>query len=67
MPYPEYSIVVIEETTNGITEEITLPFKNASEARNIWKDAVNSGKRAFLYEKPQPSSFRRNDSQPISP
>jgi hypothetical protein len=66
MPYPDYSIVIIEETTNGITETRTLVFKKASEAKGVWKQAVDDGKRAFYYDKPQPSAFRRNDSQPIS-
>jgi hypothetical protein len=66
MPYPAYSIVIIESTTNGVTSNETLVFKTKSQAETFYLDAVNEGKRAFLYEQPQPSSFRRNDSQPMS-
>lgn len=66
MPYPDYSIVIIEETTNGVTEANTVIFKKASDAKNLWRQAVDEGKRAFYYERPLPSSFRRNDSQPLS-
>lgn len=66
MPYPVYSIVVIEETVDNVTELQTFTFKTVSEAKFAYTDAVNANKRAFLYERPQPSSFRRNDSQPMS-
>jgi hypothetical protein len=66
MPYPAYSIVVVEETTNNVTSLRTEIFKTVGEAKVAYKDAVDAGKRAFLYEKPQPSSFRRKDSQPFA-
>jgi hypothetical protein len=66
MPYPAYSIVIIESTTNGETSTQTLVFKTISQAKSFYLDAVNEGKRAFLYEQPQPTSFRRKDSQPMS-
>lgn len=66
MPYPAYSIVVIEETNAGVTSVNTLIFKTKAEAKSVYKDAVDDGKRAFLYEEPKPTSFRRNDSQPMS-
>lgn len=66
MPYPDYSIVIIEETTSGVTEANTFVFKKSSDAKAVWKQAVDEGKRAFYYEKPQPSSFHRNDSQPFA-
>jgi len=66
MPYPVYSIVVVEETTNNVTSLITQVFKTVAEAKVAYTNAINSNKRAFLYEKPQPTSFRRKDSQPFS-
>jgi hypothetical protein len=66
MPYPAYSIVVIEETTNNVTSLITQVFKSVAEAKVAYTNAINLNKRAFLYEKPQPTSFRRKDSQPFS-
>ena len=66
MPYPVYSIVVVEETTNNVTSLITQVFKTVAEAKVAYTNAINSNKRSFLYEKPQPTSFRRKDSQPFS-
>lgn len=66
MPYPAYSIVIVEDTANGVTESTTFVYKTIGQAKIAYKQAVDSGKRAFLYEQPQPSSFRRNDSQPMS-
>lgn len=66
MPYPAYSIVIIESTTNGVTTQNTLVFKTKAEAKSFYKTAVDAGKRAFIYEEPQPSSFNRKDSQPMS-
>lgn len=67
MPYPVYSFVVIETTTNNVTTSETVPYKQNEDAKNAYKVAIDAGKRAFLYEQPHPSKFRRNDSQPISP
>lgn len=66
MAYPAYSIVVIEQTVSNVTSLTTQVFKTVAEAKNAYKVAVDAGKRAFLYEKPQPTSFRRKDSQPMA-
>jgi hypothetical protein len=65
MPYPDYSIVVIETTTNGVTESDTRLFMSVSEAKKVFNAAVSNNQRAFLYEKPQPTLFNRNDTQPF--
>lgn len=66
MAYPVYSIVVIEQTVGNATELETFTFKTVAEAKVAYKNAVDANKRAFLYEKPQPTSFKRKDSQPFS-
>jgi hypothetical protein len=66
MAFPAYSIVVIEQTVNNVTSLETFTFKTVAEAKVAYKAAVDADKRAFLYEKPQPTSFRRKDSQPMS-
>lgn len=66
MAFPAYSIVVIEQTVNSVTSLETFIFKTVAEAKVAYKNAVDADKRAFLYEKPQPTSFRRKDSQPMS-
>jgi hypothetical protein len=66
MAFPAYSIVVIEQTVSNVTSLTTQVFKTVAEAKIAYNDAVSADKRAFLYEKPQPSAFRRKDSQPMS-
>ena len=66
MPYPSYSIVVIETTANNATSSETITFKKNEDAVAVYENAVKAGKRAFLYEKPQPTKFKRNNSQPFS-
>jgi hypothetical protein len=66
MPYPAYSIVVTEETVNGVTSLVTRVFNTVAQAKIAYTVAVNEGKRVFLYEKPSPSSFKRKDSQPFA-
>ena len=66
MAFPVYSIVVIEQTVNSVTSLTTQVFKNVAEAKVAYNNAVTANKRAFLYEKPQPTSFKRKDSQPMS-
>lgn len=66
MPYPAYSIVIIESTTNGVTSSETFVYKTRTLAKEAYIQAVDAGKRAFLYEQPHPTSFKRKDSQPMS-
>ena len=66
MPYPSYSIVVIETTVSNTTTSETITFKKNEDAFIVYENAVRAGKRAFLYEKPQPTKFKRNNSQPFS-
>ena len=66
MAYPAYSIVIIETTANNITTSETAIFKKTEDAVRTYENAIKIGKRAFLYEQPIPTKFRRKDSQPFS-
>ena len=66
MAYPVYSIVVVEKTVGNATELETFTFKTVAEAKVAYKTAVDAHQRAFLYEGPHPTSFRRKDSQPFA-
>jgi hypothetical protein len=66
MAFPAYSIVVIEQTVSNVTSLTTQVFKSLADAKIAYNNAVSADKRAFLYEKPQPTSFKRKDSQPMS-
>lgn len=65
MAYPDYSIVIISVTTNGVTTDFAQSFFNDELAKKYYKQAVADGKRAFYYEKPRPTRFVRNDDQPL--
>jgi hypothetical protein len=65
MAYPDYSIVIISVTTNGITNDFAQAFFNDELAKKYYQQAVSDGKRAFYFEKPSPSRFVRNDEQPL--
>jgi hypothetical protein len=66
MAYPDYSIVIVETTDAGVTTPATSLWSSAADAKAFYVTAVNGGKRAFLYEKPQPTLFNRNDEQPLA-
>jgi len=66
MAYPAYSIVVIETTVNNVTTAETAIFQKNADAVIVYENAIKIGKRAFLYEQPIPTKFRRKDSQPFS-
>jgi hypothetical protein len=65
MAYPDYSIVIVSVTTNGVTTDFAQSFFNDELAKKYYQQAVSEGKRAFYYEKPKPTNFARNDAQPI--
>ena len=65
MAYPDYSIVIVSVTTNGVTTDFAQSFFNDELAQKYYKQAVSEGKRAFYYEKPRPTRFVRNDDQPL--
>jgi hypothetical protein len=65
MAYPDYSIVIISVTTNGVTTDYANAFYNEQLAQKFYDKAVGEGKRAFYFEKPTPSKFVRNDAQPL--
>lgn len=65
MAYPDYSIVIISVTTNGVTVDYANSFYNEKLAKEFYKQAISEGKRAFYFEKPSPSKFTRNDVQPF--
>ncbi len=68
MAYPDYSFVITEEVSsiNGEVVRTTEVYKKKSEAISAYYSAVESGKRAFLYENPPVSSFKRNNNQPLA-
>lgn len=65
MSYPNYSIVVVETTVNGVTESETKVYESVMDANRAYKSALNAGNRAFLYEQPEPTKYARNDLQPF--
>lgn len=66
MAYPDYSIVIICVTEGGVTTDYAKSFFTKALAEKYYRKAVSEGKRAFLYEKPQPTKFRRNNAQKIA-
>ena len=65
MAYPAYSFVVIDTTVEGVTTSAVTVYATPQAAKAAYVVAVNAGKRAYLYEKPLPTLFKRNDSQPL--
>ena len=65
MAYPDYSIVIVSVTENGVTNDYAQSFFNDELAKKAYYQAISEGKRAFYYEKPIASRFSRNDSQPL--
>jgi hypothetical protein len=65
MAYPDYSIVIVSVTTNGVTVDYANAFYNEQLAKKYYNESIKEGKRAFYFEKPQPSKFVRNDIQPL--
>lgn len=65
MAYPDYSIVIISVTENGVTNDYAHSFFNDELAKSYYTKAVSEGKRAFYYERPKATRFVRNDSQPL--
>ena len=66
MAYPDYSIVIICVTEGGVTTDYAKSFFTKALAEKYYRKAVSEGKRAFLYEKPVPTKFTRNDAQKIA-
>lgn len=65
MAYPDYSIVIVSVTTNGVTTDYSNAFYNEQLAKKYYQKSIAEGKRAFYFEKPTPSKFVRNDDQPL--
>ena len=65
MAYPDYSVVIVSVTVNGVTTDYAQSFFNDELAKKYYKQSVSEGKRAFYYEKPRPTRFVRNDDQPL--
>jgi hypothetical protein len=65
MAYPNYSIVVVETTVDGVTESETKIYESVLEANSAYQSALKAGNRAFLYEKPVATKHSRNDLQPF--
>ncbi len=65
MAYPDYSIVIVSVTENGVTTDYANAFYNDELAKKFYNHSVSEGKRAFYFERPQPTKFERNDAQPL--
>jgi hypothetical protein len=66
MAYPAYSIVIEELTVDNATVLSTTAHLSVQDAKDKYKIAINAGRRAFIYEQPEPDKFHRNDSQPFA-
>lgn len=66
MANPQYSIVVVETTTSGVTTAAATLYSKPKDARVAYQTAINAGNRAQLFEKPHPTLFHRNDTQPVA-
>ena len=65
MAYPDYSIVIVDVTNNGVTAPLSMSFYDNAVAKKVYNDAVASNKRAFIFEKPKATDFARNDALPL--
>lgn len=65
MAYPDYSIVIVSITENGVTTDYANAFYNEQLAKKFYEKSAREGKRVFYFEKPTPSKFSRNDAQPL--
>lgn len=66
MAKPEYSIVIVETTVTGVTTHAATAYVSQSAAKTAYVAAINAGHRSYLYQKPIPTNFHRNDTQPLA-
>lgn len=64
MAYPDYSVVIVEITNNGVTTPTAMVFSRAEEAKQTYDAYASQGNRCLLFQKPAPTLFHRNDTQP---
>lgn len=68
MAYPDYSLLLVEEVdpqTQTVTRQ-TYIFSNVEAANVAYRSEIQSvNKRAFLFEQPKPTKFKRNDTVPV--
>jgi hypothetical protein len=65
MAYPDYSIVVFERPNPQLplqTISDSSLFTEVKEAKAFYALCQSQNWRCFLFEKPQPNLFHRNDS-----
>jgi hypothetical protein len=65
MAYPDYSIVIVDRPNPALPlETITESnvFSEATEAKAYYLFCIAQDWRCFLFERPMPSGFRRNDA-----
>jgi len=71
MAFPDYSIVHYERpdpvTPANTIVERPLIFTRVTEARTFYNYCVSQNWRCWLFEKPQPNLFHRNDSITVVP
>jgi hypothetical protein len=68
MAFPDYSFLVIERfdsQTQTVTRERHL-FTDVKDAQSAYRSEIQQANtRVFLFEQPQPTKFKRNDSIPL--
>lgn len=68
MAFPDYSLMLVEivdPATQAVTR-YTYIFTDVANARYAYKTEVGqANRRVFLFEQPQPSKFKRNDTVPV--
>lgn len=70
MASPDYSILIVEyaDQVSGLTQRVSYLFTYVEDARLAYEaEVTNPDKRVFLFEKPQPTRFHRNDKVSLRP
>lgn len=65
MAFPDYSILIVEfaNLQSGGTERATYLFTDVKNAQAAYRaELAQPYRRVFLFEKPQPTKFHRDDS-----
>lgn len=65
MAFPDYSILIVEfvNLQSGATERETYLFTDVENAQAAYRaEVAQLNRRVFLFEKPQPTKFHRDDA-----
>jgi hypothetical protein len=68
MAFPDYSMMLVEvvDTETQAVSRYTYLFSNVNNARAAYRSEVGQpNRRVFLFEQPQPTKFKRNDTVPV--